>query len=70
MSSKNQYRSIIVKPFLCLQELSTHLISIDSEEKVIFVTFKTFEEVWKFTTYYTIGRFGFFCNKIVNNSEI
>ncbi|KAI3376687.1 hypothetical protein L3Q82_017118 [Scortum barcoo] len=39
-------------------ELSTHLISINSEEKVIFVTFKTFEEVWKFTTYYTIGFLG------------
>ncbi|XP_078132632.1 SH3 domain and tetratricopeptide repeat-containing protein 1 [Sander vitreus] len=39
-------------------ELSTHLISINSEEKVIFVTFKTFEEIWKFTTYYTIGFLG------------
>ncbi|KAF1380355.1 hypothetical protein PFLUV_G00162800 [Perca fluviatilis] len=39
-------------------ELSTHLISINSEEKVIFVTFKTFEEIWKFTTYYTLGFLG------------
>ncbi|XP_041820832.1 SH3 domain and tetratricopeptide repeat-containing protein 1 [Chelmon rostratus] len=39
-------------------ELSTHLISINSEEKVIVVTFKTFEEIWKFTTYYTIGVLG------------
>ncbi|XP_035531259.1 SH3 domain and tetratricopeptide repeat-containing protein 1 [Morone saxatilis] len=39
-------------------ELSTHLISISSEEKIIFVTFKTFEEIWKFTTYYTIGFLG------------
>ncbi|XP_059211113.1 SH3 domain and tetratricopeptide repeat-containing protein 1 [Centropristis striata] len=39
-------------------ELSSHLISINSEEKVIFVTFKTFEEIWKFTTYYTIGFLG------------
>ncbi|XP_075943245.1 SH3 domain and tetratricopeptide repeat-containing protein 1 [Anarhichas minor] len=39
-------------------ELSTHLISINSEDKVIFVTFKTFEEIWKFTTYYTIGFLG------------
>ncbi|XP_010751322.2 SH3 domain and tetratricopeptide repeat-containing protein 1 isoform X1 [Larimichthys crocea] len=39
-------------------ELSTHLISINSEEKVIFVTFKSFEEIWKFTTYYTIGFLG------------
>ncbi|XP_010764072.1 uncharacterized protein [Notothenia coriiceps] len=39
-------------------ELSTHLISINSEENIIFVTFKTFEEIWKFTTYYTIGFLG------------
>nr|XP_020450570.1 SH3 domain and tetratricopeptide repeat-containing protein 1 isoform X2 [Monopterus albus] len=39
-------------------ELSAHVISINSEEKVIFVTFKTFEEIWKFTTYYTIGFLG------------
>ncbi|XP_029310927.1 SH3 domain and tetratricopeptide repeat-containing protein 1 [Cottoperca gobio] len=39
-------------------ELSTHLISINSEENVIFVTFKTFEEIWKFTTYYTLGFLG------------
>nr|XP_046236764.1 SH3 domain and tetratricopeptide repeat-containing protein 1 isoform X2 [Scatophagus argus] len=40
------------------KELSTHLISINSEEKAIFVTFKTFEEIWKFTTYYLIGFLG------------
>ncbi|XP_049424759.1 SH3 domain and tetratricopeptide repeat-containing protein 1 [Epinephelus fuscoguttatus] len=39
-------------------ELSTNLISINSEEKVILVTFKTFEEIWKFTTYYTLGFLG------------
>ncbi|KAM4612407.1 SH3 domain and tetratricopeptide repeat-containing protein 1 [Polymixia lowei] len=39
-------------------ELSAHLLSINSEEKVIFVTFRTFEEIWKFTTYYTIGLLG------------
>uniref|UniRef100_A0A3B5BCB0 SH3 domain and tetratricopeptide repeats 1 n=1 Tax=Stegastes partitus TaxID=144197 RepID=A0A3B5BCB0_9TELE len=37
-------------------ELSTHLVSINSEDKAIFVTFKTFEEIWMFTTYYTIGK--------------
>ncbi|XP_034020125.1 SH3 domain and tetratricopeptide repeat-containing protein 1 isoform X2 [Thalassophryne amazonica] len=36
-------------------ELSAHLVSINSEEKVISVTFSTFEEIWKFTTYYTTG---------------
>lgn len=36
-------------------ELSAHVLSISPEDKIIFVTFKTFEEIWKFTTYYTIG---------------
>lgn len=40
---------------LCPQELSTHLVSIKSEEKTFFVTFKTFEEIWKFSTYHTTG---------------
>uniref|UniRef100_A0A3P9MDM6 SH3 domain and tetratricopeptide repeats 1 n=1 Tax=Oryzias latipes TaxID=8090 RepID=A0A3P9MDM6_ORYLA len=39
-------------------ELSAELVSINSEEKSIYVTFKTFEELWKFTTYYTIGFLG------------
>ncbi|KAG7231565.1 hypothetical protein INR49_011553 [Caranx melampygus] len=39
-------------------ELSAHLISINSEEKVIYIRFRTFEEIWKFTTYYTIGFLG------------
>lgn len=38
-------------------ELSAHLLSISPEDKLIFVTFKTFEEIWKFRTYYTIGMF-------------
>lgn len=42
----------IVRP----QELSAHLIFISSEENAMFVTFKTFEELWKFSTYYTAGR--------------
>ncbi|KAK2852093.1 hypothetical protein Q5P01_008369 [Channa striata] len=36
-------------------ELSAHVVSINSEDKVIFVTFQTFEEIWKFTTYHTMG---------------
>ncbi|XP_064201016.1 SH3 domain and tetratricopeptide repeat-containing protein 1 isoform X1 [Anguilla rostrata] len=39
-------------------ELSARLLSINSEEDVIFVTFKTFEEIWKFSTYYTLGFLG------------
>ncbi|XP_019204412.1 SH3 domain and tetratricopeptide repeat-containing protein 1 isoform X4 [Oreochromis niloticus] len=37
------------------KELSAHLISISSERKAIYVMFTTFEEIWKFTTYYKIG---------------
>ncbi|XP_068164501.1 SH3 domain and tetratricopeptide repeat-containing protein 1 [Antennarius striatus] len=40
------------------KELSSHLISINSEEKALFVTFKSLEEIWKFTTYHTIGLLG------------
>uniref|UniRef100_A0A8C7D125 SH3 domain and tetratricopeptide repeats 1 n=1 Tax=Oncorhynchus kisutch TaxID=8019 RepID=A0A8C7D125_ONCKI len=39
-------------------ELSARLVSINCEENAIFVTFKTFEEIWKFTTYYTMGFLG------------
>uniref|UniRef100_A0A665WN78 SH3 domain and tetratricopeptide repeats 1 n=1 Tax=Echeneis naucrates TaxID=173247 RepID=A0A665WN78_ECHNA len=39
-------------------ELSAHVVSINSEEKVIFVRFETFQEIWKFTTYYMIGFLG------------
>nr|XP_057923851.1 SH3 domain and tetratricopeptide repeat-containing protein 1 [Doryrhamphus excisus]XP_057923852.1 SH3 domain and tetratricopeptide repeat-containing protein 1 [Doryrhamphus excisus]XP_057923853.1 SH3 domain and tetratricopeptide repeat-containing protein 1 [Doryrhamphus excisus]XP_057923854.1 SH3 domain and tetratricopeptide repeat-containing protein 1 [Doryrhamphus excisus]XP_057923855.1 SH3 domain and tetratricopeptide repeat-containing protein 1 [Doryrhamphus excisus]XP_057923856.1 SH3 d len=39
-------------------ELSARVVSIDSEDKVIFVTFQMFEQVWKFTTYYTHGLLG------------
>ncbi|KAM9827337.1 SH3 domain and tetratricopeptide repeat-containing protein 1 [Neosynchiropus ocellatus] len=34
-------------------EMSAHLVSVDSEDKVIFVTFKAFEEMCKFSAYYT-----------------
>ncbi|XP_041443694.1 SH3 domain and tetratricopeptide repeat-containing protein 1 isoform X1 [Xenopus laevis] len=36
-------------------ELSARLLSIESDKGVITVTFKTFEEIWKFSTYYTLG---------------
>ncbi|XP_017282488.1 SH3 domain and tetratricopeptide repeat-containing protein 1 [Kryptolebias marmoratus] len=50
---------------LLLMELCAHLVSISSEEKVIFVTFKTFEEIWKFTTYYKIGIIGHCMEKLL-----
>ncbi|MBN3316034.1 S3TC1 protein, partial [Atractosteus spatula] len=39
-------------------ELSARLLSIHSEEDLIVVTFKTFEEIWKFNTYYSLGLLG------------
>ncbi|XP_015200471.2 SH3 domain and tetratricopeptide repeat-containing protein 1 [Lepisosteus oculatus] len=39
-------------------ELSARLLSIHSEEDIIVVTFKTFEEIWKFNTYYSLGLLG------------
>uniref|UniRef100_A0A8C5HTT6 SH3 domain and tetratricopeptide repeats 1 n=1 Tax=Gouania willdenowi TaxID=441366 RepID=A0A8C5HTT6_GOUWI len=46
--------------FFCLarQELSAHLVSVSSEDKLIYLTFKCFEEIWKFTTYYSMGVLG------------
>ncbi|XP_047465969.1 SH3 domain and tetratricopeptide repeat-containing protein 1 [Mugil cephalus] len=38
-----------------LTELCAHLVSVNSEDKTILVTFHTFEEVWNFTTYYKMG---------------
>ncbi|XP_028330311.1 SH3 domain and tetratricopeptide repeat-containing protein 1 isoform X2 [Gouania willdenowi] len=39
-------------------ELSAHLVSVSSEDKLIYLTFKCFEEIWKFTTYYSMGVLG------------
>ncbi|XP_031799155.1 SH3 domain and tetratricopeptide repeat-containing protein 1 isoform X2 [Sarcophilus harrisii] len=36
-------------------ELSARLLSIHSDQDLILVTFKTFEEIWKFSTYYCLG---------------
>ncbi|XP_027748073.1 SH3 domain and tetratricopeptide repeat-containing protein 1 isoform X2 [Empidonax traillii] len=36
-------------------ELSARLLSIHSDQDLIVVTFKTFEEIWKFRTYHSLG---------------
>ncbi|CAN2388590.1 SH3 domain and tetratricopeptide [Pristimantis euphronides] len=36
-------------------ELSARLLSIESDKDLITVTFRTFEEIWKFYTYYSLG---------------
>ncbi|XP_076992419.1 SH3 domain and tetratricopeptide repeat-containing protein 1 [Tamandua tetradactyla] len=38
-----------------LGELSARLLSIHSDQDQIVVTFKTFEEIWKFSTYHALG---------------
>ncbi|XP_048220109.1 SH3 domain and tetratricopeptide repeat-containing protein 1 [Perognathus longimembris pacificus] len=38
-----------------LGELSARLVSIHSDQDRILVTFKTFEEIWKFSTYHALG---------------
>ncbi|XP_062964110.1 SH3 domain and tetratricopeptide repeat-containing protein 1 isoform X3 [Cynocephalus volans] len=38
-----------------LGELSARLLSIHSDQDRIVVTFKTFEEIWKFSTYHALG---------------
>ncbi|XP_068612283.1 SH3 domain and tetratricopeptide repeat-containing protein 1 [Brachionichthys hirsutus] len=40
------------------KELSGHLVSINSEEKALLVTFQSFDEIWKFTTYHILGLLG------------
>ncbi|XP_011372103.1 SH3 domain and tetratricopeptide repeat-containing protein 1 isoform X2 [Pteropus vampyrus] len=38
-----------------LGELSARLLSLHSDQDRIVVTFKTFEEIWKFSTYHALG---------------
>ncbi|XP_070647979.1 SH3 domain and tetratricopeptide repeat-containing protein 1 isoform X4 [Bos indicus] len=38
-----------------LGELSARLLSIHSDQDRLVVTFKTFEEIWKFSTYHALG---------------
>uniref|UniRef100_H3AWA8 SH3 domain and tetratricopeptide repeats 1 n=1 Tax=Latimeria chalumnae TaxID=7897 RepID=H3AWA8_LATCH len=40
---------------LLFGELSARLLSIHSDQDLIVVTFKTFEEIWKFATYHSLG---------------
>ncbi|XP_066447392.1 SH3 domain and tetratricopeptide repeat-containing protein 2 isoform X5 [Eleutherodactylus coqui] len=40
---------------LLFKELSARLVSIQAQNDVFIVTFKTIEEIWKFTTYLSLG---------------
>uniref|UniRef100_A0A663LK96 SH3 domain and tetratricopeptide repeats 1 n=1 Tax=Athene cunicularia TaxID=194338 RepID=A0A663LK96_ATHCN len=43
------------RPLVSFSELSARLLSIHSDQDLIVVTFKTFEEIWKFLTYHSLG---------------
>lgn len=43
-------------PLLPRKELSARLLSLHSDQDRIVVTFKTFEEIWKFSTYHALGK--------------
>lgn len=38
------------------QELSAGLASVSSEDGAVLVTFRSFEELWRFSTYQAAGR--------------
>ncbi|XP_063303415.1 SH3 domain and tetratricopeptide repeat-containing protein 2 isoform X2 [Pelobates fuscus] len=40
---------------LLFKELSARLVSIQAQKDVFMITFKTIEEIWKFTTYLSLG---------------
>ncbi|XP_043099188.1 SH3 domain and tetratricopeptide repeat-containing protein 1 isoform X2 [Puntigrus tetrazona] len=52
-----------------ISELSAHFVSINSEEKTIFITFKTLEEIWKFSTYHKMGFLGQCMENLLMNQE-
>ncbi|XP_073691889.1 SH3 domain and tetratricopeptide repeat-containing protein 1 isoform X2 [Garra rufa] len=52
-----------------ISELSAHFVSINSEERTIFITFKTLEEIWKFSTYYKMGFLGQCMENLLMNQE-
>ncbi|XP_051563111.1 SH3 domain and tetratricopeptide repeat-containing protein 1 isoform X2 [Myxocyprinus asiaticus] len=52
-----------------ISELSAHLVSISSGERTIFITFKTFEEIWKFSTYHRMGFLGHCMESLLMDQE-
>ncbi|XP_055067335.2 SH3 domain and tetratricopeptide repeat-containing protein 1 isoform X2 [Misgurnus anguillicaudatus] len=41
-----------------ISELSAHLVSLNSGERTIYITFKSLEEIWRFSTYCRMGFLG------------
>lgn len=52
-----------------ISEVSAHFVSINSEERTIFITFKTLEEIWKFSTYHKMGFLGQCMENLLMNQE-
>ena len=41
---------------LCLQDLSARLVCVHAEKDSFVLTFKTVEEIWRFSTYLALGK--------------
>ncbi|XP_078268965.1 SH3 domain and tetratricopeptide repeat-containing protein 1 [Rhinoraja longicauda] len=52
-----------------LSELSASLLSIYSDHDVMVIHFQTFEEVWKFSTYYSLGLIGHCLENLLFDQE-
>lgn len=46
------------RTFLFAQDLSARLVGIQSQQAQFLITFKTMEEIWKFSTYLSLGTAG------------
>lgn len=47
---------LVKHEILFLQDLSARLVSVHAEKDSFVLTFKTVEEIWKFSTYLALGK--------------
>ena len=47
---------LLKRDALLLQDLSARLVSVHAEKDRFVLTFKTVEEIWKFSTYLALGK--------------
>ncbi|XP_032875220.1 SH3 domain and tetratricopeptide repeat-containing protein 1 [Amblyraja radiata] len=52
-----------------LSELSARLLSIYSDQDMMVITFQTFEEIWKFSSYYSLGLIGHCLENLLFDQE-
>lgn len=50
------YALAVTHGTLFLQDLSARLVSVHAEKDSFVLTFKTVEEIWKFSTYLALGK--------------